>query len=64
MSIRSGLEAELAEVLHAMRRLEEGGYGVCEACGRPIAADRLRARPAARFCVEDQARAERALRTA
>ena len=64
MSIRTGIEAELGDVVHALRRLEEGGYGTCEACGRPIAEARLKARPAARFCVEDQARAERDLRSA
>ncbi|WP_433030613.1 TraR/DksA C4-type zinc finger protein [Actinomycetospora sp. CA-053990] len=28
-----------------------GTYGVCERCGRPIAPERLEARPAARTCV-------------
>ena len=29
-----------------------GTYGVCEGCGRPIAAERLVARPAARSCID------------
>jgi RNA polymerase-binding transcription factor DksA len=35
----------------ALRRLDEGGYGVCERCGQPIGAERLAARPAASTCV-------------
>jgi RNA polymerase-binding protein DksA len=41
----------LSEVDAALRRLEEGSYGVCERCGQPIAAQRLDARPAARTCI-------------
>lgn len=64
ISILNGIEGELADVVHALRRLDEKTYGRCEACGRPILEERLRARPAARFCVEDQARVERDLRPA
>ena len=63
LSILERVEAELADVEHALRRLDEGTYGTCEACGRPIAEDRLEAQPAARFCLEDQARAEREARS-
>ena len=41
----------LAEILAALARLADGSYGTCEACGRPISAERLAARPAARTCV-------------
>jgi RNA polymerase-binding transcription factor DksA len=64
VSILSGVEAELADVERALRRLGEGGYGTCEACGRPIGAARLQARPATRFCIEDQSRREREVRSA
>lgn len=43
----------------AFRRLEEGGYGVCENCGRDIPAARLDARPFAVRCVACAALAER-----
>ena len=52
------VEADLREVDAALMRLEAGTYGVCEACGRPISDARLEALPAARLCIEDQARAE------
>ncbi|MDP9069982.1 MAG: TraR/DksA C4-type zinc finger protein [Actinomycetota bacterium] len=62
LSILERVEAELADVEHALRRLDEGTYGLCEACGKPIGEARLEAQPAARFCLEDQALAEREAR--
>jgi RNA polymerase-binding protein DksA len=55
LSILERVEGELADVEHALSRLDDGTYGSCEACGQPIGADRLEAMPAARFCVDDQA---------
>jgi RNA polymerase-binding transcription factor DksA len=63
LSILEQVEAELADVAHALERLDDGTYGVCEACGKPIGDERLEALPAARFCVNDQALAEREVRT-
>ncbi|MEA2717470.1 MAG: hypothetical protein QOI99_1787 [Actinomycetota bacterium] len=62
LSIIERVEAELADVEHALRRLDEGTYGTCEACGKPIGDARLDAMPAARLCLDDQARAEREAR--
>jgi DnaK suppressor protein len=59
LSIVEDVEAQLVEVEHAIGRVEHGTYGRCEACGREIDAERLQARPAARFCLEDQREAER-----
>jgi DnaK suppressor protein len=58
-SILEQVEAQLAEVDAAFERLEKGTYGICEACGKPIEAARLRERPFARFCLQDQQRVER-----
>jgi DnaK suppressor protein len=44
-------DSHLAELDQALGRLREGRYGRCERCGRPIAAERLAARPAARTCI-------------
>ena len=41
----------LADVDTAVRAVEAGTYGICETCGRPIAPERLAARPSARTCV-------------
>ena len=59
LSIVNDLDAQLADVEHAFARIENGTYGTCEACGRPIGAERLAARPATRFCLDDQRSAER-----
>ncbi|MCO5971298.1 TraR/DksA family transcriptional regulator [Actinoallomurus soli] len=46
----------LADLDRAVERLNEGTYGMCERCGRPIAPERLLARPAARTCISCAAR--------
>jgi DnaK suppressor protein len=63
LSIVQDLDAQLADIEHAKARLENGSYGTCEACGKPISAARLAARPATRFCIEDQQGAEREVQT-
>lgn len=59
VSLLEQVENELEEIEAAFGRLERGEYGRCQACGRPIGDERLEAMPAARFCIEDQAKAER-----
>jgi RNA polymerase-binding transcription factor DksA len=59
LSILEQIDAELADVEHALKRLDDGTYGTCEFDGKPIPDERLEALPAARFCVEHQAEAER-----
>jgi len=50
------LRDSLEEVDAALKRLEDGTYGICEVCGKPIGAARLEAMPAARLCIVDAAR--------
>ena len=45
------LEARHEDVEDAIEKMEQGVYGLCEACGEPIALKRLQANPAARTCV-------------
>lgn len=42
--------ADLAQVDHALQRLGQGLYGVCEHCGGAISAQRLQAVPQATNC--------------
>ena len=58
LSILERVESELSDVQHALNRLDDGTYGLCAACGKPIGDTRLEAMPATRFCVDDQAVAE------
>ena len=41
----------MADIEHALGRLDAGTYGSCEECGAAIPFERLEAIPAARFCV-------------
>jgi DnaK suppressor protein len=42
---------ELAEVEDALRRIADGRYGTCLACGGPLGLQRIRAIPEARYCL-------------
>lgn len=42
----------LHEIADALKRIEEGRYGICEGTGNPIPKARLEATPWARYCVE------------
>ena len=42
---------ELEDILAARRRLADGTYGLCRACGEPIGLERLRTLPATSYCV-------------
>ena len=44
-------ERRLDEIDEALARVQDGSYGRCAVCGRPIAAERLEVRPTARTCV-------------
>jgi DnaK suppressor protein len=48
----------LDEVEAALRRIEKGSFGICEANGEKILAARLKAMPYARYCIKCQARFE------
>ncbi len=54
--LEAGVQETIADIDGALRRLDEGTYGSCEACGKPIGAERLAAIPWARFCIDDQRR--------
>ena len=43
--------AELRDIDEALVRVEEGDFGICEACSKPIPKTRLRAVPHARLCI-------------
>lgn len=49
----------VAKIDAALRRIEDGSYGYCEATGEPISLKRLDARPIATLSLEAQERHER-----
>ena len=50
--IAGALGDQLAEVTHALAKIDEGTYGKCEGDGEPIPLARLEAMPATRFCID------------
>jgi DnaK suppressor protein len=50
-ALLTAARVRIAELDDALRRVDAAAYGVCEGCGRPIAEERLAARPFARHCV-------------
>jgi len=46
------VNAELREIERALRRIQDGSYGECTACGETIDAGRLRVLPTASLCID------------
>ncbi len=57
-ALHENLDGLLAQINDALGKLDNGTYGVCDRCGRPIAEARLEALPYATLCIDCQARAE------
>lgn len=51
-SLARAAEEQVTQIDAALARLEEGTYGRCLECGRPIASGRLEARPSTRVCID------------
>jgi DnaK suppressor protein len=51
--------ATIREIQQALHKLQEGTYGVCDACGKRIKQRRLKARPFATLCIACKEREER-----
>lgn len=52
-------EQVLGQIDAALERIDAGTFGTCTNCGRPIAEERLEARPWATLCIDCQREAER-----
>jgi DnaK suppressor protein len=48
----------LKKIRYAIRRIDEGEYGVCESCGEPITFKRLNVRHVATVCIDCKTQAE------
>jgi len=49
----------LFELGNALKKIDDGTYGICEDCKLPIAKSRLKAIPYARLCVKCQEKREK-----
>ena len=51
-TLEENSEHVLKEIEGALERIEEGTYGTCVNCGKPIAEERLAAIPWATYCID------------
>lgn len=51
-AILTQLETQLGDVNDALKKIEDGKYGICELSGEPIERERLEANPSARTSVK------------
>lgn len=52
LALKQHLERLLAQIEAAIRRIEQGLYGLCERCGQAIHPERLQALPYATTCMQ------------
>jgi DnaK suppressor protein len=53
LSLENNVRDLLQKIEKALTRMDEGTYGVCERCGKPIEKARLKALPYANLCIAD-----------
>ncbi|SNR82144.1 TraR/DksA family transcriptional regulator [Desulfurobacterium atlanticum] len=59
MRIRDREAKYLKKIEKALRKIEEGTYGICEECGKCISYERLRLRPVAELCINCKLKQEK-----
>src|SRR5262249_60762855 len=52
LRIRDRERKLIFKIQEALRRLDDGTYGICEECGEEIGIERLKARPVTTLCIE------------
>ena len=55
LALIANLQERMRDIDHALSSIDEGTYGVCQRCGKEIAAGRLEALPFATLCIDCQA---------
>ena len=53
LSIENNIRDLLGKIERALTRLDEGTYGICSRCGKPIEKARLKALPYVDLCIKD-----------
>lgn len=53
----------LDDVSDALIRIDKGGFGICEICGKPINKARLEAIPSTKMCIKCQESTEKVTKT-
>jgi DnaK suppressor protein len=60
LSLTNNIKDLIEKIDHALERIDQGSYGLCERCGRPIEKARIKALPYATLCIKDKQAEERA----
>jgi DnaK suppressor protein len=60
LSLTNNIRDLTEKIDRALERIDEGTYGVCERCGKPIEKARIKALPYATLCIKDKQAEERA----
>ena len=58
LRIRDRERKLITKIKEALKRMDDGEYGICEECGDDITIARLKARPVTTLCVSCKARQE------
>lgn len=58
-TISEDLQEILTQTEAALRRMDEGTFGICQRCGQPIGAERLEGFPYVAYCITCQGIVER-----
>ncbi len=53
LSIENNVRDLLQKIERALRRMDEGSYGICDICGKPIEKARVKALPYVDLCIKD-----------
>lgn len=53
-ALKNHQKNQISEVDEAIKRLENGNYGLCADCGKEIPEERLEVMPTARYCIDCQ----------
>ncbi|HEY3210031.1 MAG TPA: TraR/DksA C4-type zinc finger protein [Actinomycetota bacterium] len=59
LSLVNNLRDLMERIDKALAKIDEGTYGLCDRCGRPIEKLRLKALPYANLCIKDKQAEER-----
>lgn len=59
LALEKQVKGNLAEIEHALRKFDDGTYGLCDSCGQSIGMNRLEALPQASLCVSCKAKNEK-----
>jgi RNA polymerase-binding transcription factor len=55
LTLENRIRQELSKVEHALDKIQNGTYGICDNCGKPIDPERMEALPQATVCMNCKA---------